>query len=130
MAFIIVAWSLSPLWTLAANAAPDAPDTPDAPVAIPAPPDASDGDIQEAIESYLRATVPDPDTYEPLDFSGMVLFAETESTAYKWGMRHTYRVGHPQYGVLYVDRIFFIAYDGQVESIIEYTRRPCIDCKW
>ena len=84
----------------------------------------------ETIESYLRATVPDPASYEPLRWSGLVLFEEEESKAYRWGMRHTYRVSHPQYGVLYVDRIFFIAYDGQVEAVIEYTKRPCIDCKW
>ena len=101
-----------------------------APAIRPAPPNASDADIMETIEEYLRATVYDPDTYEPLGWSPLVLFEEDESKAYKWGMRHTYRVGHPTYGVLFVDRIFFIAYDGQVESVIEYTTRPCIDCKW
>jgi hypothetical protein len=100
------------------------------PVLQPAPPRASEGEIMENIKAYLRATVPDPDTYESIDFSHLVLFEEQESKAYKWGMRHTYRVGHPIYRVLFVDRIFFIAYDGQVESIIEYTKQPCIDCKW
>ncbi|MDR1397854.1 MAG: hypothetical protein LBJ14_09015 [Desulfarculales bacterium] len=100
------------------------------PVLQPAPPHASEGEIMENIEAYLRATVPDPDTYEPIDFSRLALFEEEESKAYKWGMRHVYRVGHPIYRVLFVDRIFFIAYDGRVESIIEYTKQPCIDCKW
>ncbi len=96
----------------------------------PAPPKATDADIMETVESYLLSTLPDPESYQPLYFSALVLFEEDESKAYRWGMRHTYRVGHPQYGVLYVDRIFFIAYDGRVEAIIEYTGQPCIDCKW
>jgi hypothetical protein len=101
-----------------------------APALKPVPPRGTEADVQEAITVYLHATVPDPESYEPLYWSGLVLFEENESKAYKWGMRHAYRVGHPQYGILYVDRIFFIAYDGQVESIIEYTKQPCIDCKW
>lgn len=96
----------------------------------PAPPKASEGEVMSTIEGFLRSTLDDPDSYEPIDFSHLVLFLEDESKAYKWGMRHTYRVAHPQYGVLYVDRIFFIAYDGMVESVIEYNFQPCIDCKW
>jgi hypothetical protein len=113
-----------------APAAPPAQAGPGRPILQPAPPNASEGEIMENIETYLRATLPEPDNYEPLDFSRLVLFEEEESKAYKWGMRHVYRVSHPIYKVLFVDRIFFIAYDGRVESIIEYTKQPCIDCKW
>lgn len=96
----------------------------------PAPPNANEADMMKTIESFIRATIDNPDSYEPLDWSGLVLYMEDESKAYKWGMRHTYRVGHPQFRVLYVDRIFFIAYNGQVESVVEYNNQPCIDCRW
>jgi hypothetical protein len=79
------------------------------PLQRPAPPNAREGEIMENIEDYLRATIPDPDSYEPIDFSKLVLFEEEESKAYKWGMRHIYRVSHPLYRALFVDRIFFIA---------------------
>ena len=97
---------------------------------IPTPPKASDGQLMTSVESYLRATLPDPDSYEPLDWSGLVLYEEDETHAYRWGIRHTYRVSHPIYRVLYIDRIFLVSYDGLVESIIEYERRPCLECKW
>lgn len=128
---IILFLMLMPAWWAGAAMAQQNSGAPNARyVERPAPPNASDADVMETIESFLLATLTDPDSYEPLNWSGLVLFEEDESKAYRWGMRHTYRVSHPHYGVLYVDRIFFIAYDGRVESVIEYTGQPCIDCKW
>lgn len=91
---------------------PDMPGNPVAPDpdrAVPMPPLP---DIKQAVTDWLLSTMPNPQAYEPLDWSQPV--TQPYGGPFVLAIRHVYRYLHGEYGLLNADDIFYMDADGQI----------------
>ena len=88
------------------------------------PPIPNDKAVKRAVEAWIKARLPRPESYRSVAWSRVVPL--NSEWSYKYAIRHRYRYRHPLDGYYVIDCIFMFDYNYNIEGVesLQINREP------